>query len=121
MKKTPPSPKGEKATPAVAVIAKTATPVEPAKVDVLLAVDGKLEEDTVVETTSELNPADELGVEEIDQPYTEIMEPYLETYLDEKEFHITSDGQVFLKRNATDAKRHQAQLDPEQEVFVYQA
>ena len=55
------------------------------------------------------------------QHLEEIMAPYLETYPEEKEFHVTTDGQVFLKRNEADARHHQKELDPEEEVFVYRA
>lgn len=50
----------------------------------------------------------------------DFIQPYLDNYPNEKEFHITSDGQVFLKENALDAKAHQKQLDSEKEVFVFE-
>jgi len=50
---------------------------------------------------------------------TDFIAPYLDTYPDESEFHITSDGQVFLKANAADAAHYQKSLKDGTEVFVY--
>lgn len=50
---------------------------------------------------------------------SEIIKPYLESYPNENEFYITSDGSVFLRGNAADANVHQKFLDPTQQVVVF--
>lgn len=47
----------------------------------------------------------------------EKLSPYLEAYPNQKEFHITSDGQVFL--NETFAKEHQRSLKDGKEVVSF--
>jgi hypothetical protein len=44
------------------------------------------------------------------------LKPYLEAYPNEKAFHLTSDGQVFLGADLILAREHQRGLDKEKEV-----
>ena len=49
----------------------------------------------------------------------EKMKPYIKPYPGEKEFHVTSDGQVFLSKDKVLAIEHQRQLDKENSIQTY--
>lgn len=46
-----------------------------------------------------------------------IMKPYVSTYPNNKVFHITSDGQVFLNENKIDAETHEKTLGGELKIY----
>lgn len=47
------------------------------------------------------------------------LKSYFESYPGENELLITSDGQVFLRKNANDAHNHQLRIDDKQQVKTY--
>lgn len=49
----------------------------------------------------------------------EQMKPYLKAYPNEKIFWVSSDGQVFLNANKSDAGYHQKRLDAKVELTEY--
>ncbi len=67
--------------------------------------------DTTIEVTP-TTPTDEEKQDAVDGEWVvEKLAPYLDSYPDEREFHIASDGQVFLKANKADAIAHQKFLN----------
>lgn len=73
------------------------------------AVDG---EATALTDEEKANAADGTWV-------SEKLTPYLQAYPAEKEFHITSDGQVFLGKDLMYAKVHQQSLKDGKEVHSF--
>lgn len=47
----------------------------------------------------------------------DILKPYVNAYPNNKVFHITSDGQVFLNENKADAESHEKTLGGELKVY----
>jgi hypothetical protein len=99
--------------------------IEPEKtgtVQTLTADDGTTRE-TVIDEDSIIDPAtlsDEDKANAVDGEWVaEKIGPYLDAYPDEKEFHITSDGQVFLKAGHRDALEHQKHLKDGKEVVSF--
>ena len=107
------------------VVTETATKVEeeddqPATVKVILTEEDFENNPDFV--AAGLKPGDEIEVpamtdEELEQHMD--MAPYLETYPDEKQFWISSDGSVFLNKNQRDAVVHQKFIDPKKELIGY--
>ena len=49
----------------------------------------------------------------------ETLESYFASYPKEDELLMTSDGQVFLRKNANDAHNHQLRIDDKKKVEIY--
>jgi hypothetical protein len=55
-----------------------------------------------------------------DEWLTEKLTPYFDAYPNEKLFHITSDGQVFLEKSHNDAVNHQRLYDHTKKVVSFE-
>lgn len=70
--------------------------------------------------TEEVNDNSNSSTEEENADFiAEKIAPYLSAYPNEKEFHITSDGQVFLGKDLLYARVHQHSLKDGKEVHSF--
>lgn len=91
------------------------------KQEILLTADDGSTREAIIEDESIIDPAtltDEGKANAVDGEWVaEKIAPYLEAYPNEKGFHITSDGQVFLHERF--AKEHQRSLKDGKEVVSF--